>query len=62
VCCGYQTEKVRIYIRNTFCGTYEYMSPEVASRENYQEDVDIWALGILLYEMTHGYTPFFSKD
>ena len=50
--------------RNTFCGTYEYMSPEVAKRENYKEDIDIWTLGILLYELTQGYTPFYasSKD
>jgi serine/threonine protein kinase len=48
--------------RNTFCGTYEYMSPEVAHRENYKTDIDVWTLGVLLYELTHGYTPFYSSS
>ncbi len=38
------------------------MSPEVAARENYGDNVDIWALGVLLFEMTHGFTPFYSKN
>lgn len=50
------------YLRNTFCGTYEYMSPEVAAKENYNENVDVWSLGILLYELLHGYTPFYDND
>ena len=45
-------------IRSTFCGTYEYMAPEVylGLPQNYK--IDIWASGILLFEMLHGYTPF----
>lgn len=44
--------------RNTFFGTYEYMAPEVIEGSNYNCSVDIWALGILLYECLHGYSPF----
>lgn len=45
-------------IKNTFCGTVEYMSPEIFFGEQQTEKVDIWALGILLFEMTHGFPPF----
>lgn len=44
--------------RKTFFGTYEYMAPEVIDGSNYDRSVDIWALGILLYELLHGYSPF----
>lgn len=45
-------------LKNTFCGTLEYMAPEVLLKEEQSEKVDIWALGVLLYEMFHGKTPF----
>ncbi len=48
--------------RTTFCGTFEYMAPEMVCEENYDAGVDIWALGILLYEMLHGYSPFRSLE
>ena len=44
--------------RGTFCGTAEYMSPEMVNKEEYSKDIDIWSLGILLYEMIHGNSPF----
>ena len=34
------------------------MSPEVVNKQNYRENIDIWSLGILLFEITHGFTPF----
>lgn len=48
-------------IKNTFCGTYEYMAPEIYLRCKQTEKVDIWALGVLIYEMTQQGTPFKDK-
>ena len=44
--------------RSTYCGTFEYMAPEMVGRVHYGKSIDIWSLGILLYELLHGYSPF----
>jgi serine/threonine protein kinase len=44
--------------RTTQCGTPVYMSPEILKHEKYDESVDIWSMGILLFEMVHGTPPF----
>ena len=46
----------------TQCGTSEYFAPEVLKQCGYDKMVDYWAVGILIYEMTFGVTPFFSRN
>lgn len=49
-------------LTKTFCGTREYVAPEMLSGSEYGQSVDLWAYGILLYEILCGRTPFYSKN
>jgi serine/threonine protein kinase len=44
-----------------YCGTPEYVSPEVLKKYPYNEKVDIWGIGVLIFELVFGYAPFASN-
>ncbi|OAD80525.1 serine/threonine protein kinase AGC family, partial [Phycomyces blakesleeanus NRRL 1555(-)] len=47
---------------NTICGTAEYMAPEILLEMHYDNGVDWWTFGILMFEMLTGTTPFHSSN
>lgn len=47
---------------STVVGTYEYLAPEMIKEEPYDNKVDIWALGVILYELVAGYRPFDGRN
>ncbi|XP_024516614.1 serine/threonine-protein kinase AtPK2/AtPK19 isoform X1 [Selaginella moellendorffii] len=47
---------------NSYCGTVEYMAPEILLSKGHGKSADWWSLGILVYEMLHGMPPFTNRN
>jgi len=44
--------------RKTYCGTVDYLCPEIVNKKEYTHKIDVWSIGILAYELCCGQAPF----
>jgi len=52
-------EKINL---QTYCGTLNFMAPEVVEGKNYDLSCDLWSLGVIAFFILSGKPPFFGKD
>ncbi|GAX14330.1 aurora kinase A [Fistulifera solaris] len=48
--------------RNTLCGTLDYLAPEMVEGREHDKQIDVWSLGVLLYEFLVGNPPFEAEN
>jgi len=46
----------------SFCGSVAYLAPEILARQGHGRSVDLYGLGVLLYEILSGHPPFYTRD
>lgn len=59
---GFSTQTSSKQAMKTQCGTPVYMAPEIFLKQNYGKEVDMWAMGVILYVFMSGYLPFQSAN
>ena len=59
---GWSNYKINDRRRNTVCGTPVYLPPEMVGQFGHDETADIWCIGVLLFELITGITPFQGND
>jgi serine/threonine protein kinase len=60
--CSFEFIKKAPKIRKTYCGTVDYMAPEFFRKQPHGMSADIWALGVLLFELAHSHPPYDVDD
>lgn len=49
-------------LSQTLCGTPLYMAPEILKKQPYKDNVDLWSIGVIMWEMVTGYVPYKSAN